>query len=119
MDKRYLDFDAMVAEVEQETAPSPVVKYKGVEYTLPIEMPAMVMLKVLRMSKQATIEDEEFVNDIQLIFESLLGDQFDTLLASGILIGDLAILLKGIIRLYQGNAQTPPVTEAVAGETTE
>lgn len=116
-DVRYLDFDAMVAENEHIDEPLPVMTYRGMEYTLPREMPAMVMLKTLKISKMdlTSIKDEDFVQDMQLVFESMLGDQLDALLSTGISIEDLGTLLKGFVQLYSGNATTPPVTETAAG----
>lgn len=110
MSSKYLDFDAMLAESESEKEPCPVIKYKGIEYVLPRQMPAILMLKLLRMKQAAdgeVVSDEVFLNDMQLIFQSLLGDQLDTLLSSGVLIDELGIMLKEIIGLYQGNAVTP------------
>lgn len=114
-DSRYFDFDAMIAEAQTETNP-PKFKYRGKEYILPDKMPAMLVLKLLRMKNaDKSIDDESFINDMHLIFDSLLGIQFDELLTTGLSIEDLAMLLQNIVGLYQGNMETPPADQTVTG----
>ena len=112
--ERYIDFDAMMEETEQKAPPT--IRLKGSVFTLPQHMPAMLMIKALRL-KQApqTTADKKFVDDIESMFISLFGDQWESVMALGYGIEELVTMLQKIMEMYQGNAPTPTPEPGASG----
>ena len=112
-----LDFDECMDEIEQTELPLPTFKYKGQIYILPREVPALVMLKTLRLSK-GNITDELALTELISMLEVLLDKvQTQKLLESGPSITTLGNILKQVLQSYRKNVNTPPITtmEQTAG----
>ena len=108
MNARFKDFDAMVAEAKQQPL---VFKYGGVNFSLPPECPAMVVLELMRLDSsnpEADVDPETIINTLR----SLLGEeQYGVLLETGISLSLLSDIVSWAIDVYKGdlpNTMTPP-----------
>jgi hypothetical protein len=87
---RVIDLDAARAARAEANAEAPVVRFGGVDYTLPVELPwAMV-------EAAASGDAGGLVTAVKL----LLGDQWETFESAQPSIGDLRILVEGVAELY-------------------
>lgn len=101
-DSRYRDFDQAWAEkAEAEGSPQPLIfKLKGREWQLPGNIPAAIIIKILRMKKRDPGEDvpEDEQMDMAL---SLFGEeQLDQLLGTGIDVDQLGDLIMWALDQY-------------------
>lgn len=102
---RYKDFDSFIAE---QTGEPVRFKYKGVEFSLPSELPAIVPLTAARLQRDKTIVAQEKLAETTLtLAEGVFGSQLDSLLATGISINDLGNVINWVIEAYTNpNAST-------------
>jgi hypothetical protein len=96
---RYHDFDMALAEEKREPV---TFKWGGVEYNLPSEMPAIVMIRAERLKSeygdQSRIPDKEWCDGV---FGKLMGtEQYDKLLESGITMEQLIDVQTWVLSQY-------------------
>lgn len=87
---RVIDLDAARAARAEANKSAPVVKFGGVEYTLPVELPWRI---VEAASTQDTVQ---IVNAIK----ELLGDQWESFEANGVSAADMTVLVEQIASIY-------------------
>lgn len=87
---RLVDLDAARAARAEATAEAPIVRFGGVDYQLPVELPwAMV--------EAAASGDASGLVDA---VKQLLGEQWGDFQASGPSIADMRILIEHVANLY-------------------
>lgn len=111
MPERFRDFDAFWAETTREPVK---FRYGGKTYELPPEIPAIVILKAVRLAEDEAADKQVSPDDVIGLATNLLGSKnMDALLASGISIDRLGDVVKWALEQYgagpgdEGNAEAP------------
>ena len=120
-DRRYIDFDAAIAESEEQPV---VVHYKNRDWELFSSIPAKPVFKLLRLQAAAggtdTLGHAEMVT---FLTELVPAGVLEAWLDSGISINDMADLLRLVIDAYRdeenelGEAPSPATGPAVSSST--
>lgn len=110
---RYKDFDAYFAELNREPV---VFRYKGEEFILPPELPAIVPIKVMALQKQYGSDADIPADDIIEIAKAVFGEEYlNKLLGMGITMSEFGEIIQWVIGVYNGvevdDAQNPPSPE--------
>lgn len=96
MSARIIDLDAARVARSEATGEPPVVRFGGVDYTLPVELPWAIV-------EAASSQDStQIVNAVK----SLLGEQWAAFEQTGVSVGDMQTLIENVARVYgadQGN----------------
>ena len=107
---KYRDFDAFWAEKKKEPITFTVF---GKKYDLPAEVPASLMLKVMRLQQNEGAGAAVSFETIEELLTGVLGkEQFNTLLESGIGMAQLSEVLDWIMDAYNGGDDTEGNPEA-------
>jgi hypothetical protein len=113
MSDKFKDFDLFY---EQEIKREPVTfKINGETYELPPSLPAMILVRVLRMEKQkgkkGKVSDAE---QMEIAFDLFGETQFEKMCADGLDIDQMGDLFKWVLSVYtgqkddeEGNAKAP------------
>lgn len=114
MTARVIDFDAFLAErkaQEGDTAEAPRVKVGGKEYTLPVDLPAIVAVEVLRGMREQGADAEVAATTLEEIGRALFGDQWGPMLRETQMgLKEMAQLIIQVFSLYdpsQGEETIP------------
>lgn len=102
---RYRDFDAFFEEQEN----NPVqLKIFGETHNLPSSLPAIVMLKILRMQKEKTLNELEMMEMCMEIFGK---KRFEKWLEKGLTVDQMQELIRWAFEQYRqgdsGNTKAP------------
>jgi len=87
---RVIDLDAARSARAEANREAPVVKFGGVEYKLPVELPWKVV------EAASTGDTVEIIKAVK----SLLGDQWEKFESNGISAADVTVLVEQIASLY-------------------
>lgn len=87
---RIIDLDAARAARAEAKKEAPIIRFGGVDYTLPIELPWRI---VEAASTQDTLQ-------IVSAIKSLLGDQWEKFEANGVSASDMTVLIEQIASIY-------------------
>jgi hypothetical protein len=97
---KYRDFDAFWAEKDKDPITFTVF---GKKYDLPAEVPASLMLKVMRLQQNEGNSAAVSFETIEELLTGILGkEQFKSLLESGIGMAQLTDVLDWIMSAYNG-----------------
>lgn len=112
MGRRYLDFDAAIAEVEEEPV---VVRYRGRDWELYPSLPAKLILRILRLQAQGrTEEDLTHGEMITLLTELVPPDVLDAWLDAGMTMDQMSGLIRRVVAIYNGSDGGDDSGEAVS-----
>lgn len=106
-----LDLDAARAAREEVAKPeeAPAVEFGGERYTLPLELPFGVFMRMASLKKDPA-QGLEAMTDL---LTSLFGDRTDEFLAAGPSLSDLLVLLEHLTDVYGvdvGEAEASPTS---------
>jgi hypothetical protein len=87
---RVIDLDAARAARAEAKAEAPIVKFGGVEYTLPVELPWSIV------EAASTQNTTDVVNAVK----SLLGSQWSSFEATGVSVADMTTLIENVATVY-------------------
>lgn len=116
MSKRYIDFDAALAESQREPV---VVRYLGRDWELYPALPAKPVLRLLRMKADGEGDKEISASEtLACLSEIVPAGVLEAWLEGGMTVDEMAELLQAVMKAYantgesSGEAQRP-----VAGQT--
>ena len=116
MSKRYIDFDAALAESAREPV---VVRYLGRDWELYPTLPAKPVLRLLRMQAESGGDTEvSAAETLACLSEMVPAGVLEAWLEGGMTVDEMAELLQAVMKAYantgesSGEAQRP-----VAGQT--
>lgn len=109
---RYRDFDA--AWNEQSKVPI-TFRAKGEEFALPHSLPAVVVVKLLRLQKQHGEAEIPQTDLMELMLSILEEEQSNRLFAKGLTVDELGDLLKWIMEQYNAGEPEADVSKNEAG----
>jgi hypothetical protein len=116
MSKRYIDFDAALAESQREPV---VVRYLARDWELYPALPAKPVLRLLRMQAEAGGDTEvSAAETLACLSEMVPAGVLEAWLEGGMTVDEMAELLQAVMKAYanagesSGEAQRP-----VAGQT--
>ncbi len=102
MANRYRDFDAWEAERKAEPI---TFRLRGVDYTLPATLPAIIPIRAMRLQKQYGSEANVPQGEMMEIALSLFGDeQLERILGTGVDVDALAEIVGWAMEYYTGAA---------------
>lgn len=97
-DSRHFDFDAFLAEKEKS---GPTITIFGQVEELPPALPAIIMVKTVRMMKAKQTEAQ--IEDLLEMSYAIFGkERFESWLEKGLSVEDLNELIRRVIELYTG-----------------
>lgn len=100
MTNRHFDFDQFMAEKEHKPV---TLKAFGKKYELPHSLPALLIVKTLKMQKRGQESTSE--EDVIEMAESIFGKKnLDEFLKKGLTMDGLDALIENVIGLYTGGA---------------
>lgn len=91
MDKeRVIDLDTARSARNEAKKNNPKIKFNGKTYDLPNELPWMIV------ESAASQDSNQIINSLK----SLLGEQWDEFVKSGVSVADMTVLLENIATVY-------------------
>lgn len=96
---KYKDFDQFYAESKRQ---HPTLKIFGQVYQLPVALPALLMVRTIRLQKEhgdmASVPPEQLLE----MATALFGDRFDELLEKGLDVEQMGDLISWAMEQYVG-----------------
>lgn len=118
---RYIDFDAALAETEQEPV---VVRYMGREWTLYPSLPAKPVLRLLQMEAEGEGGREPSLSEaVACLSDMVPADVLEAWLDGGMSVDAMTQLMKTVIAAYnvggdsQGEAMRPGTGHTASSNT--
>lgn len=101
---RFKDFDAFFSETKKEPV---VIKLFGEEHELSHSLPAIIMVKLLRLQKEVGNEGEIPPHEVINMAEGIFGkERLDEWLEKGLTVDQLGELIQWTVQQYNGNGGT-------------
>lgn len=100
MTGRFVDFDAALAESEEQPV---TLRFQGRDWQLYPALPAKPVLKLMRLQAEGHEEELSRAEMIDLICSLVPREAFDAWLDGGLTIDQLAKLLKAIMAIYRAS----------------
>lgn len=96
MSDKYLDFDQLIEEKEQKPI---IIKVFGKKEQLPASLPALMVLKIIRMHRKGTenVNEETLFEMAEMLFGK---ERFTAWLNKGLSIEQLEMLIEKTVEMY-------------------
>jgi len=106
MSKRYIDFDAALAESQREPV---VVRYLGRDWELYPALPAKPVLRLLRLQAEGHGGDELSQTEmVRFMSEMVPAEVLDAWLDAGMSVDEMGRLLRAVLDVYRGEEGDEP-----------
>jgi len=106
MSKRYIDFDAALAESQREPV---VVRYLGRDWELYPALPAKPVLRLLRLQAEGHGGDELSQTEmVRFMSEMVPSEVLDAWLDAGMSVDEMGRLLRAVLDVYRGEEGDEP-----------
>ena len=101
MSGRYIDFDAALAESEEQPV---LVRYKGRDWELYPALPAKPVLRLLRLQAEGHGGDELSQTEmVRFMSEMVPAEVLDAWLDAGMTVDEMGRLLRAVLDAYRGD----------------
>ena len=102
-DKRFIDFDAALAEAEEQPV---VVRYLGQDWTLYASLPAKPVLRLLQMEAEGEGGREPSLSEtVACLSEMVPADVLEAWLDGGMSVDAMTQLLQAVIAAYKAGGE--------------
>jgi hypothetical protein len=111
-DRRYIDFDAALAEADEQPV---VVRYKGRDWQLYASLPAKPLMRLLRLQAEGRDDALSQAEMVRFMSEMVPPGVLDAWLDEGMTVDEMGRLLRAVVAVYRGGEEAGEAPRPATG----